>query len=97
MKLKKSINKTEITFRHKFSGCTPATFKRGDLIKMTLSSFNNKRRGGGNFRLKNHFFLLDTKKRKKNNLTYRVKNLFAGEKVFFTFLITGPLVVQISC
>jgi hypothetical protein len=96
MKLKKNINNIFIIFKDKFINCTPSTISSGDFIKLKFFGYNDKRRGGSNFRVKEQIFLLKSKKRKKNTLTYLVMSLYKTEKVKWRYIISAPQVLNIT-
>lgn len=96
MKLKKNIYKTDLTFKDKFINCTPKSLALGDLIKLNFFGYNDKRRGGSNFRIKEQIVLLKGKKRKKNTLTFLVMSLYKSERVKWRYIISAPQVLNIT-
>jgi hypothetical protein len=95
MKLKKSIYKTNTEFFEKFENCTPSKIKRGDYIRLHFLSYNQKRRGGDNFRINKQTVILQKKKRRKNSLSFLVTSLYKQEKVKWRYLISSPHMVKV--
>ena len=65
MKLKKSIYKTTTTFYNKFENILPKNLHKGDFIRLIFLSYNQKRRGGDNFRISQQTAILQKKKTSK--------------------------------
>ena len=65
MKLKKNIYKPNIDFYSKFENCSFSKINCGDFIRLNFLAFNQKRRGGENFRLNQQTVILKKKKKKK--------------------------------
>lgn len=96
MKLRKNIYKPDLAFKGKFLRCNPAKLKRGDYLNLRYISYNQKKRGGANFRLSSRIFLLYKKKRHSNSLTFVVTSLYKHEKVKLRYLVSSPYVVNVS-
>jgi len=62
MKLKKSIYKPTKEFHKKFENCKPNKLKQGNYIRLFFLAYNQKRRGGDNFRINQQTVILNKKK-----------------------------------
>ena len=95
MKLKKSIYKPNIDFYRKFENKHPSKIKKGDYLRLHFLAYNQKRRGGDNFRMNQQTVLLQKKKRKKNSLSFLVTSLYQKEVVKWRYLISSPHMVEV--
>lgn len=95
MKLKKNIYKPDVTFKDKFIRCNLSKLKRGDYLNLSYLSYNQKKRGGGNFRSHSRTFLLYKKKRRRNSLTFIVTSLYKYERVKLRYLVSSPYVMAL--
>ena len=95
MKLKKSIYKTDTNFLEKFENCHPSKIKRGDYIRLHFLAYNQKRRGGDNFRINQQTVILQKKKRRKNTLSVLVTSLYKQEKVKWRYIVSSPHMVKV--
>lgn len=95
MKLKKSIYKPNTMFFNKFENYSPSKLLKGDYIRLTFLAYNQKRRGGDNFRISQQTVLLKKKKRRKNSLSFLVTSLYKTERVFWRYIINSPHMVKV--
>ena len=95
MKLKKSIYKTTTIFYNKFDNILPKKINKGDFIRLIFLSYNQKRRGGDNFRISQQTAILQKKKRRKNSLSFLVTSLYKTERVFWRYLINSTHMIKV--
>ena len=69
--------------------------KKGDYLRLHFLAYNQKRRGGDNFRMNQQTVLLQKKKRKKNSLSFLVTSLYQKEVVKWRYLISSPHMVKV--
>ena len=95
MKLKKNIYKPNTSFFNKFENILPSKLVKGDYIRLTFLTYNQKRRGGNQFRISQQTTLLQKKKRKKNSLSFLVTSLYKTERVSWRYLINSPHMLKV--
>ena len=70
MKLKKNIYHPNIDFVQKFENNLPSKIKRGSYIRLHFLAYNQKRRGGDNFRINQQTVILEKKKTTKKYIKF---------------------------
>lgn len=96
MKLKKNIYKTNKLVNEKFTNCLPTQLGKGDYIRLNFLAFNQKRRGGNNFRIGTRTVILFKQRRKGNSLSFVVISLYKHEKVKIRYSISSPYMMLVS-